>query len=118
MTKEMFVKTLNFIKERKDKEYEICTYLNDEFPDTTIFPYTKYERMLVEILEDEFEYQFEGMTERSEWISYYIYDTDFGRAYSDIGGVKIGIGEDTIDISTPELLYDYLVSQKKLEKKK
>lgn len=43
------------------------------------------------------------------WIDYYIYELDFGAEYTDKSCTyKNG---DVIDISTPEALYDFLISK-------
>ena len=118
MTKEMFIETLNFLQEREEKEYQINQLLEKEFPDSNIFFGSKYQTHIVKMLEDEFEYQHKGMTKRSDWISYFIYELNFGAegknypiTFTDANG-----GTQRVVLDTPEHLYEFLISEKRLDK--
>ena len=98
MTKEVFVETINFMKTRFDNEIVINNYLTAEFGDAIFYPYSNYEVQMVKVLEDIFH-------DTGEWISYYIYELDFGRKWEP--GCVTEDGKD-IPLSTPEELYDML----------
>ena len=102
MTKEVFVETINFMKTRFDNEIVINNYLTAEFGDAIFYPYSNYEVQMVKVLEDIFH-------DTGEWISYYIYELDFGRKWEP--GCVTEDGKD-IPLSTPEELYDMLGNDK------
>jgi len=103
MTKELFVETINFMKTRSDNERVINNYLTVEFEDAIFYPYSKYETQMIKVLEDIFQ-------DESEWITYFIYELDFGRQWEP-GTVMID--EKDIPLSTPEELYDMLADNLK-----
>ena len=98
MTKEVFVETINFMKTRFDNEIIINNYLTAEFGDAIFYPYSHYEVQMIKVLEDVFD-------DTSEWISYFIYELDFGRKWKP--GCVTEDGKD-IPLSTPEQLYDMI----------
>ena len=98
MTKNVFIETINFMKTRHDNEIVINNYLSTEFGDAIFYPYSNYEAQMIKVLEDIF-------SDTGEWISYYIYELDFGRQWKT--GCITEDGKD-IPLSTPEELYDML----------
>ena len=98
MTKEVFVETINFMKTRFDNEIVINNYLTAEFGDAIFYPYSNYESQMIKVLENVFD-------DTNEWISYFIYELDFGRKWKP--GCVTEDGKD-IPLSTPEQLYDMI----------
>lgn len=97
--KETFSKTINFLKEREDKVEEINKLFTEEFEDSIFYPYSRHDRMIVELLS-------EAMDDRYGWIEYFLYETDYGR---DLEPDSVQEADGTpIDITTPEKLYDLL----------
>lgn len=102
LSKEMFVKCINFMKERDDAINKINEIVTEEFEDSIFYPYFKYENMLYQVLKD-------VMHDENDWIEYFLYEGDYGRrlkpnSVSEADGTPI-------DITTPEKLYDFLVSE-------
>lgn len=100
MTKEVFIETINFMKIRKDNEIVINNYLTIEFGDSIVYPYSRYEVQMVKVLENVF-------NDVSGWISYFIYELDFGRQWKP--GTVTEDGKD-VPLSTPEELYNMLAN--------
>lgn len=73
ISKKSFLKIIDFIRERNDKEVEIQKLFKEEFTDAIFYPYCKYENLLVNLLEELMEDQ------ETNWISYYCWEKDFGR---------------------------------------
>lgn len=101
ISKDSFCEIINFIKEMRDSEDRINKFLNKELGDFSCFLYSKYEDKVVELLDDIFE---------TDFVSYFIYELNFGRNY-ECGNV-VGENGENIDISTPEMLYDFLITRK------
>ena len=72
LSKELFIETIDFIRERNDQENKIHQMFKEEFTDGIFWPYSKYENQLVKVLE-------EAMEDSERWISYYCWEKDFGR---------------------------------------
>jgi hypothetical protein len=103
--KELFVQTINFIKERNDSMSKLNEVFVDEFEDSAFYPYFKYEDQLIKVLASSFEYD-DGIIE--DWISYYCFELDFGRRHK-LGDVAFdGV---PIPLGTPEELYDMLFKE-------
>ncbi len=100
--KELFVQTINFIKERSDAVCKINEVFTDEFDDSTFYPYFKYEAHMLKVLAASFDYDDDVMY---DWISYYCYELDFGRKHK-LGDVTKN--DIPIPLGTPEELYDML----------
>lgn len=77
--------------------------MREEFIDSIFYPYSRYESKMVELLEAIM------IDAKCQWISYFIYELDFGKNYVDgcVSYKKDNGG--SIDISTPEKLYDFLI---------
>lgn len=107
--KELFVETINFIKERNDAMEIINKAFTDEFEVSRFYPYFKYENQLIKVLAASFDYEDEII---EDWILYYCFDLDFGRGHKlgDVTEIKNGI-EVPIPLGTPEELYDMLFEE-------
>lgn len=102
ITKEDFVKYIEFIKERQENMDKINEVFTDEFEDSIFYPYARYESALVKLLSS-------VMHDKFDDIGYFIYELDFGQKYED-GCIQEKDGT-LIDLSTAEKLYDYLVAR-------
>ena len=102
LSKEMFIKCINFMKERNDAIGKINKMLTEEFEDSIFYPYFKYENMLSQVLKD-------VMQDKGDWITYFLYEGDYGRDLKPDSVIEID--GTPIDITTPEKLYDFLVSE-------
>lgn len=107
--KELFVQTINFIKERSDATVKINKLFIDEFEDSIFYPYFKYENQLIKVLAASFDYEDEII---EDWILYYCFELDFGRKHKlgDVTEMKNGVAV-TIPLGTPEELYDMLFEE-------
>lgn len=103
ISKSQFIYFINFIKERADAMDKINEVFTDEFEDSIFYPYFKYEAKLVELL------QIIMRDTDSEWISYFIYEKEFGDNYKD-GDVSEADGT-AIPMGTAGELYDFLCSE-------
>ena len=103
--KELFVQTINFIRDRNDAMSKINKVFTNEFQDSVFYPYIKYESKLLEVLAASFDYDDDIIY---DWISYYCFELDFGRKYK-LGDVSLnGV---PIPLGTPEELYDMLFEE-------
>ena len=73
LTKELFIETIAFIRDRNDKQNEINKLFSNEFEDAIFWPYTKYETQMCKLLK-----HIMG-DEETEWIDYFCWERDFGR---------------------------------------
>ena len=107
--KELFVETINFIKDRNDMMLKINKLFAEEFTDSSFYPYFRYDSILIKLLANSFNYD-ENII--GEYIDWFCWEKDFGRI-KDLGGIIIkenGI-EKEISIDTPEQLYDFLFEE-------
>lgn len=103
LNKKSFVEYINFIKKMQDSEMRIYHVLREEITDFDGFIYSKYETKFVDLLA-------EVMDDKDEWISYFIYELDFGQNWKE-GTVTEKDGTD-IRLQTPEDLYILLTENK------
>ena len=102
ISKELFVETINFMKERNDTVDRINREISVEFEDSAFYPYFRYEEMLVKVLEA-------TMHDENEWIRYFLYEGNYGE---DLKPDSVSEADGTpIDIITSEKLYDFLVEE-------
>ena len=102
ISKELFVETINFMKERNDAIDRINRELSVEFEDSTFYPYFRYEEMLVKVLKA-------TMHDEGDWIRYFLYEGNYGE---DLKPDSVSEADGTpIDITTSEKLYDFLVKE-------
>ena len=102
LSKESFVQTINFIKERSEKMTAMNKVFTEEFEDSIFFPYFKYEAQLIKVLKEVFQ-------DKEDWIDYFCYELDFGARYVP-GSVSYNNGE-VIPMGTSEDLYDFLIKE-------
>ena len=102
ISKELFVETINFMKERNNAVDRINRELSTEFEYNTFYPYFRYEEMLVKVLET-------TMHDEGDWIRYFLYEGNYGE---DLKPDSVSEADGTpIDITTSEKLYDFLVKE-------
>lgn len=101
MKKEVFVKIINGIKAQREHDRKMNKKLSDVFIDFDGWYDTD---IVITPVEDALKEEFD---DKNDWISYFIYDLDFGDEYSE-GDVTEKDGT-IIDISTAKKLYDFLV---------
>ena len=100
--KDLFVQTINFIRDRNDAMVKLNDVFSAEFDDSVFYPYFKYDDQMLKVLAASFDYD-DGLM--YDWISYYCFELDFGRKH-ELGCVtKDGV---PIPLGTPEELYDML----------
>lgn len=102
LSKELFIETIDFIRERNDKEQEIQKLFREEFTDAIFWPYCKYEDRLLKVLTEVMHDQ------ENEWISYYCYEKDYGR---DDKLEVFDKDKNQIPLKTAEDLYNLLTSE-------
>lgn len=102
ISKELFVETINFIKEREEAEQKMTKIMSDEFGDAIFWPYMKYEEQLIKVLENALD---------TDMVSWYIYEAQYGKRYQYIFEIGKDINEVSIMIKTPEQLYDYIIEK-------
>lgn len=73
LSKELFIETIDFIRDRNDQENKIHQMFKEEFTDGIFWPYNRYENQLVKVLTEIMD------DKETEWISYYCWEKDFGR---------------------------------------
>ena len=73
LSKELFIETIDFIRERNDQENKIHQMFKEEFTDGIFWPYNRYENQLVKVLTEIMD------DKETEWISYYCWEKGFGR---------------------------------------
>ena len=103
--KELFVQTINFIRDRSDAMDKINKVFSVEFEDSVFYPYFKYENQLINVLAASFDYDDDIIY---DWISYYCFELDFGRKHK-LGDVMEN--DVPIPVGTPEELYDFLFKE-------
>lgn len=103
ISKERFVKVVNFIKKMHKVEEDINDVFENNNMEFNRFSFCEYENELFELLSD-------CMNDKDDLICWWLYDTNCG----DDVGEDNRIWEDAetgekIDLTTIEQLYDYLV---------
>lgn len=107
LSKEKFIETINFIKEREEAERKLTELMTKEFGDAIFWPYMRYEQQLIDVLEQIFD---------TDMISWYIYEAKYGENFQCVFKENINGNKTAIMVKTPEQLYNYIV--KELEEKK
>lgn len=102
ISKELFIETINFMRERSDAVDKLNQAFSTEFECSMFYPYFRYEEMLVKVLEA-------AMHDEGDWIRYFLYEGNYGR---DLKPDSVSEADGTpIDITTPEKLYDFLTKE-------
>lgn len=76
LSKDKFIDYINFIKERDLAQRQINNIMSNEFGDNIFWPYNRYETMMINLLSEIFK-------DEGEWISYFVYELEFGSKYHD-----------------------------------
>lgn len=104
ISKDVFVEAINAVKAQHFHDLKCAASFSVVYPESFALLYDNnfLKHAIIDILE-------KGMCDEGEhsWIEYFIYDLEFGAKYTE-GCVSINEGA-PIDISTPELLWDFLV---------
>ena len=110
ISKDLFVETINFIKERNEFEIKLNDMLTEEYSDCVFYPSNKWFDKVVQLLSAGFDYEDEII---SDWIYYFIFELDFGEKWKEgcVTETIIVDGKDVdvdVPLGTPENLYDML----------
>ncbi len=99
MTKEMFIKCIETIKNNQVKENKFIDALNEISSErVSTFIYSDYENLVISLLAEE-------LNVDAEILYWWIYDTDFG---SDEKYRTLLIDDTEVELDTAEKFYDYL----------
>lgn len=113
ISKEKFVKYINFIKELDDKEAKLQSCLQDCFGKEnvgSIFVFNEVVPKMIEMLCDLVEIEYNNDRHIGDEIQYFIYELDYGKNKDSDKAVEFD--NKTFDLSTPEKLYDYIIDSK------
>ena len=110
ISKDLFVETINFIKERNEFEIKLNDMLTEEYNDCVFYPSDRWLNKVIQLLSAGFDYEDEII---SDWIYYFIFELDFGEKWKEgcVTETKIVDGKEVeidIPLGTPENLYDML----------
>lgn len=104
LSKEDFIYYIDIIKKHRERENKFLECLDFLSPETSneTFLYGDYESALVDLL-------MLLMEDEGEIIPLFIYDTEFGtnNAFS-----TLFVENDSVDLSSAEKVYDYILSRK------
>lgn len=105
ISKEHFCETIEFIKKHIKLEDKLNNTLHLIDPDCSgVFLFAKYEDHIINMLRNDC-----GLTDPADMISWFIYEAEFGMADYEL--CTIEWNNKQVTITTPELLYDYLVQE-------
>lgn len=106
ISKETFIKAINFIEEQEKKEEKLCEVLEDlagDYYRCEAFIYNQYQDMLLNVLQ-------EDLDDTTDLIGYYLYE------YRDRSEEqKQEQLKETPELESLETIYDYLVKEKENE---
>ena len=116
ITKQEFVKIINRLRDYNDLQDKIQELFKDNIDNQEMDFMNAgticvgHETIVVKLLENMF-------NDRGNWISWWLYEQDYGRNVSidDVFDEEIG---KFVDLTTPEKLYDYLIKEKRRNNKK
>ena len=103
LSKEQFCHIINFMKDRSAAQSKIDDLFSKEFTDSIFLPYSRYETEMLKLLEIVMH------DTESNWISYFIYDLDFGKEWKEDS--VLSADNVPIPLRTPEELYNMLVEE-------
>lgn len=101
ISKELFVKTMNRLENLNKKIDKVDSSLRDLSPDFGGFYIPDIEEIVLNILREEFDDNY------NDWLSYCVYELNYLRDYED--GICVDDAGEPIDLSTWEKVYDFLV---------
>ena len=110
ISKDLFVETINFIKERNEFEIKLNDMLTEEYNDCIFYPSDRWFNKVIQLLSAGFDYEDKII---SDWIYYFIFELDFGEKWKEgcVTETRIVDGKDVdvdVPLGTPENLYDML----------
>ena len=114
ISKEKFVKYINFIKELEDKEWKLQSCLQDCFGKEnvgSIFVFNEVVPKMIEMLCDLMEIEYNRDPHIGDDIQYFIYELNFGKSEDAVEAITVD--RKTYDLSTAEKLYDYILESNK-----
>lgn len=108
--KDLFIKTINFLKGKDDFQTKINDMFTKEFGDCVLYPYDGHTYMIINLLAASFDYDDNII---KDWIEYYIYELYYGEYWKPnmVTETKIVDGKEVeidVPLKTPEDLYDML----------
>lgn len=109
--KDLFVKTINFLKKKDDFQIKLNDMINEEFGECVFYPYDDHVSVIVKLLSASFDYDDDII---KDWIDYYIYEMCYGANWEPGAVTEIIKGADGNDVEvdiplkTPEDLYNML----------
>ena len=106
--KDLFVETINFIRDRNDAMDKLNKVFTEEFEDSVFYPYFKYEAQMLKILAASFDYENDVIEYN---ISYFCFELDFGRKYGPDEEYAWEKDGTPIKLGNAEELYDYLFKE-------
>jgi hypothetical protein len=100
ITKDEFVNSLNKLKEQSDIDHQFNYHMEQAFPGSyaPIYHNVLWE-LSVHLLEL-------SVKDEEKYVSWWVFETDFGKR--DIVN-SLRVNDKSVDVSTPEKLYDFLV---------
>lgn len=113
ISKEKFVRYINFIKILDDKESKLQDGLQECFGKENvgcIFVFNEVVPKMIEMLCDLMEIEYNKAPYIGDDIQYFIYELEFGK--SKCAKHAIECGDKSWDLSTAEKLYDYILESK------
>lgn len=105
MNKQLFIKTINFMKGLSDQSETISQFLKTSWEGGAVFPHNKTFSMIQELLSSDFQNPSRAM----QWIDYFCWNLDFGKNWSPRTVLEVETDKD-IPLQTPEQLYDLIIS--------
>ena len=103
--KDLFVQTIDFIRDRNDAIDKLNKAFTDEFEDSVFYPYFKYQAQLLKVLAASFDYDDAII---ADWIEYFCFEIDFGRKHGPADEYAWEKDGTPIKLGNAEELYDYL----------
>lgn len=113
ISKEKFVKYINFIKELDDRESKLQDGLQACFGKENVGYVSVFNEVvpkMIEMLCDLVEIEYNKDRHIGDEIQYFIYELDYGKNKGSDKAVEFD--NKTFDLSTPEKLYDYILDSK------
>lgn len=110
ISKDLFIETINFIKERDEFEKKFNSMLTEEYVDCVFFPSERWLNKVIQLLSAGFDYDDEII---SDWIYYFIFELGFGKKWKEGYVTETKVVDDKevnvdVPLGTPENLYDML----------
>ena len=102
ISKELFIQTIDFIRERNDKQTEIGNLFKSEFDCREFWPYSKYELQLVKLLK-----HIMRDDSKDSWIEYYLWERNYGTDTT-LGDIT-DANDEPIPFKTSEDLWNLLL---------